>query len=87
MLEHTPGPWVYEGLDYVKTDDYLRQPDEGKRLYVKIEEGTADDAKLIAAAPDLYHACKNLLGVYRLGNDYVEAVMQVSRAVAKAEGR
>ncbi len=43
--------------------------------------GEVDEVKT-----ELLEACKNLLGVYEKGG-YVEAVMQVSRAVDKAEGQ
>lgn len=36
---------------------------------------------------ELLEACKVLLGVHSHGEDYVQAVMQISAAVEKAEGR
>jgi len=94
-MSHTPGPWI---LDNAK-DDY------GDRTWeVSSQEGTymaygipwhrLDDARLVAAAPDLLAALRqaahalNVAKRFTVGatNSYAIAA-DIDRAIAKAEGR
>jgi len=74
--DHTPGPWdaVFEdGRWLILSEKY------GHR------HATADreaDARLIAAAPDLYQALQGMLS----DRDFTGAIRQARRALAKAEG-
>ena len=61
MSKHTPGPWVAEGLDVTATHQRQRiarcdlEPDE----YISSEE-TRANALLVAAAPDMVEALKQI---------------------------
>lgn len=62
-MAHTPGPWyVYPGKDgeyYVLAGDYAKQGEPD--LIIKVTSADpAADARLIAAAPELYEALKTL---------------------------
>ena len=87
--KHTPGPWVlderYPG--YVYCDDVLGSAvatcRDGLVSHVAHRDYVAN-ANLIAAAPDLYAACKDISDFLRLhGFDRT----LVDAALAKAEGR
>lgn len=63
-MSHTPGPWepegprVYtsgKGATLIATTGHLRDSDQEKA-----------NARLIAAAPDLYEACNGLVGLCAL---------------------
>lgn len=76
--KHTPGPWTVNGGD----DVWI-----GNRTCVHI--GDEDDARLIAAAPDLLEVLKSLLDMdisYRRGPVVQEAVEKARAAIAKATG-
>lgn len=91
-MSHTPGPW------------FVREPDGDEHTEVYSEKTGAvcypepDDAYLIAAAPEMLAALKELrdelnswvwqgsvFGVSAGYHRYIEGM--VSRAIAKAEGR
>lgn len=88
-MTHTPAPWNVEGRK-IRNHDYLPDMDnfhvskDGKPL-----PKTEANANLIAAAPDMLEALKNLL------NEIEEAVPSVDlwsktaaiKAIAKAEGK
>ena len=80
MSKHTPGPWEYrltEGSDKKLATVYGR----GKGIARHV---LPEDARLIAAAPDLLEACKTAL--YG-GGTIAEAAEKCRAAIAKAEGR
>lgn len=92
--KHTPGPWrwVYDGSsDYSigEADDPQAKPVAG--VYDRNHKRAAANCDLIAAAPDLLEACKDLVDRFErkatskasLSCSYAEA----KRAIAKAEGR
>ena len=64
MSAHTPGPWAVRGLDV-----FASNASSGSRRLVamvpKDHEGEADenDARLIAASPDLLAALESLVAV------------------------
>lgn len=90
--KHTPGPWRVEGrfVKALKEKDVAECP-RGYILHGKVDEA---NARLIAAAPDLLHACKTWV---KLGScalrlpdpgDICRCDWHLAlRAVAKAEGR
>lgn len=93
--KHTPGPWLCDGgVIYVDTRTQVccgrgsvhgccGEPDvEGD--YFKVADCGEHDARLIAAAPDMYEALKWAATVIRPGSDLREAM---DAALAKAEGR
>ena len=66
MSDHTPGPWTYNGTAFYDSDNNevvgvnVSMYDDGEEdADIKV---SASDARLIAAAPDLLHALKDLLG-------------------------
>lgn len=92
----TPGPWEKDKYDC------LRSP-EGKQVgvwgagiaWVQRDEESEANARLIAAAPDMYEALKAFM-IYHETDDetdvdmmlnYAEAKRQIMAALMKAEGR
>lgn len=93
----TPGPWMI-GSVVTKSDGFrlfhLDTETEGPLGYFdpldSPDENDEANARLIAAAPELYSACKSLL--HRFGHldttlGKREAISQAQTALAKAEGR
>ena len=92
---HTPGPWVYGK----RTDGTIWQsrgnPATGPHWQDDFH-GKEDDARLIAAAPDLLNALKFALGVLTYGvlpghgcddaHELSLARVEAARAIAKATG-
>lgn len=85
---HTPGPWIVEHGSYdEQTNDYPPVVTHEARNVCTVESYYGDDednARLIAAAPDLLEAlieCEVLLDQFPLIKRRVKA------AIAKAEGR
>ena len=92
--KHTPGPWTIEGTGI------LNDPRNGASVgttrigtggYGEIEliDGTNEpdyNARLIAAAPELYDAARAVLDAWR-GGDLAAAVRGLQSAVDKAEGK
>ena len=102
MSHHTPGPWeVLEGkpgfgVNRAHLRVIVRQPDSFVPLYVAdcIREGSLDEtranARLIAAAPELLAALRNLLAdATALGIDdspFSGVAIEARNAIAKATG-
>jgi hypothetical protein len=76
MSKHTPGPWSYQISRYEPEAFDIIEPGIGALAIVKSE----DYARLIAAAPDLLEALKELT-LERGMTDKARA------AIAKAEGQ
>lgn len=95
---HTPGPWRYQ-LNHASSSWYVIA--EGKPWFVcemswnEMEQdnfrnriGSEANARLIAAAPDLLEALKNMVGFCATGCAEAEMAMDDGRkAIAKAEDR
>jgi hypothetical protein len=82
----TPGPWKFVPWHIAEGPSEVRAP-EG---WLVCTTASDDDARLIAAAPDLLTSCKDLL--LRCADPAEEfgpnhAVTQARAAIAKAEGR
>ncbi len=99
MTEHTPKPWIIAGnLAMLLPKDGYRIDTEHHAVartitYNQIDEEAKANARLIAAAPDLYEAAKRFVSVYqgrnalRLGDGQAQRSLEEFRAaVAKAEG-
>ena len=94
MNKHTPGPWVVrsqealysEGGIYEILNPFRHLPNQQlERPYTtQVQEANCD---LIAAAPDLLEACKNVLDMLMpVSNDYeLEMANELAYAIAKAE--
>ena len=91
-MAHTPGPWkvlaLSSGSLLIETDDHRCAVicDFDRHNRVNNEE----NARLIAAAPDLLEALKQcrdaLSAVYNRGADFSNAHKAAGVAIAKAEG-
>jgi hypothetical protein len=98
MTKHTPGPWAVDG----RADHHLLVGAPGRRLRQVVAEvplvvgGLADptpeaeaNARLIAAAPDLLAACRDVLEFLDNGTPLHPGSLlhqEVEAAVARAEG-
>lgn len=83
--KHTPGPW------YVDRREILSGEGRFLRGLAEVFSGAADsleqadaNCRLIAAAPDLLNALRDLLHTTGVTSEHYSAAI---RAVAKAEGR
>jgi hypothetical protein len=89
-MKHTPGQWEYGceveyGRDIRCGDIWVgtaNGPHDGNEGFPSSEECEAN-ARLIAAAPDMYEALLTVMSYWH--KDQYEAV--VKAAIAKAEGR
>ena len=98
-MAHTPGPWHWE---HINGDYHYLQNESGQIVHTDGSAGGeygpdidvyGDDARLIAAAPDLLKACEaslNALRSYQYGNsspDLAEEIANYLTAViGKAKG-
>jgi len=93
MSKHTPGPWNY-GVQQLGHYSILGPlTDNGNWRVVAnttaATEGVQTEeanARLIAAAPELYSACRAMIEVYS-GDPDAPACRLMRDALAKAEGR
>lgn len=63
MTKHTPGPWVFDGLNSITTKDGFLLPLVGVTTPMHggpLKDEARANAKLIAAAPDLLDALKKV---------------------------
>ena len=93
----TPGPWVREGLAIMYRPAHA--PNVGALFIARVQRGplTLDEveanARLIAAAPDMLEALKDILEQFdcsqiRMGADLSDSIRVFGKqAVAKAEGQ
>lgn len=84
-MEYTKGKW-----ETVGNSIYARLPEPEIICYVQGENHKAN-ARLIASAPDLYEACKNLLNAFNLETgefEYIHSnrLTEAQKALAKAKG-
>jgi len=87
-MRHTPGPWtaVADGgsvlIVTAARGNTMRVVDDSPR------EEAAANARLIAAAPELLAALKEMLSSPTYGNEPSESAVELAiAAIAKAEGR
>ena len=100
QMSHTPGPWKLREIKdssslprifVIDNEDFA----DIAEIYTCIDKNFGpDDARLIAAAPELYEACKEILEAgfdatpEEASQDMViYAEKRLRAAVAKAEGR
>jgi hypothetical protein len=88
-MGHTPGPW-YANQDCIEIDG-PEGPRDVTLAVVLQADNAAADARLIAAAPELLAALKELVAYDDGSNepeDYgYELLQRCKAAIAKAEGR
>lgn len=97
MSKHTPGPWRYwacrvDSMDNPPMYDYAQFANLKEHVFrAPLRYLREEDARLIAAAPDLLEALKELLGCpsgdYDTTDDYANARKKAEAAIAKAEGQ
>lgn len=89
---YTKGPWIYggqygdKGIEIVAGDKLLAVAFHSGREF----DETMSNARLIAAAPEMYEACLSALGALSTvepTNIINVAVKSLKQALAKAEGR
>ncbi len=94
-MTHTPGPWKFECSETHPSSEYGQPPHFDPAFVVAGNQDIPvmrdDDARLIAAAPELLEACKAALAhIDEHGvADYIAdaAVAEILRdAISKAEG-
>lgn len=90
--KHTPGPWAV--TKKFEVGPISNEDDQSNGMVIPVAdvfgENRKDDARLIAAAPDLLKACSCALG-WVTGNmdgdaDLGDAIELIREAIAKAEG-
>lgn len=81
---HTPGPW--KPIRDLSSKMLEIWADDGDRWIGEVQR--KEDARLIAAAPDLLAACDSALGyLVMIGTDHGDGIRAVLRAaIAKAKG-
>ena len=95
-MSYTPGPWAThktEGNGGNISDRLeIVGPEEGRKRTLiasiygfKMPEGQAN-ARLIAAAPELYEALVDLIGFVFHGKKDRQAILRATAALAKARG-
>lgn len=100
-MAYTPGPWIAErdgGMLYLRNGDHTvvaLLADDGRAIPSGLE-GNDDDARLLAAAPDLLEAAKameycwnelNMAASDAAADLGVKCLDRLIAAIAKAEGR
>ena len=94
-MSHTPGPWEviqdqYGAVEFIWGDTGcvcdLRSPQETAEIFDGWMGPTKlDDARLIAAAPELYEALEDLIE-FLIHGDKSKAILRAKAALAKARG-
>ena len=101
MSNHTPGPWAVDRDPRPRmswNNHIVSEKDPDQRICFMTHDGTKENergqanASLVAAAPDLLHALKELMAAVKgepaMNNHKYDGVgIVVNAAIAKAEGR
>lgn len=88
-LKHTPGPWEYRKVDYILDNrDTFEVSDGGVTPYWVAQTLTEENARLIAAAPDLLEALRKFMLCTQVGTKKEQdAWFEKGRqAICKARG-
>lgn len=93
MSQYTPGPWLFEDNRDGTFSVWTRQPHIGTLVTVHDEDMNGAypveaNAKLIAAAPDLFEALSEFLELYETDEGCIELPQYcaATAAIAKARG-
>ena len=95
-MSHTPGPWathktegnggnIPDRLEIVGPEESRKRSLIASIYGFKLPEGQAN-ARLIAAAPELYEALENLMDFLFHGKKDHQMILKASAALAKARG-
>lgn len=83
MSEFTKGPWLHNDFQIIAGDTVIANCTYGAR-----NSNNANDARLIAAAPDLYEALVLLVaGIESKCSETFIPLAKARAALAKAEGK
>ena len=92
--QHTPGPWSVGGPMATPAGTVsIDSPHGSSVAFVTVDDldGSEGNVHLIAAAPDLLAALKEIMGVWRGTMSNAQTLVEiraiVKSAIAKAEGR
>lgn len=98
-VSHTPGPWytdgkygrLDDGIVILCTADRTAETPEGYTYHAAIvpafstpSEEQIANARLIAAAPDLFAACKGLIDRIKIAGWHESTIEEAVAAIAKA---
>jgi len=86
VARHTPGPWYARPAAAFYGQYFIYFDKLGNDLTTCEEERRAN-ARLIAAAPELFEACEKALSALEYFDGPEDAIELVREAIAKAEGR
>ena len=97
-MKHTPGPWKFKPINYCGTTpvycgDILEKSIGGTGMIIAQCNGDTEtanaNARLIAAAPELLEACKEMLKYIDVCNKKIPQGLekQLRSAINHAEGR
>ena len=100
MTKHTPGPWSSNGSTITKSNGLrvrvMSPTAAAPEAWSDIVKTLHADARLIAAAPELLEACKEMLEAYaphamdtveKFGPDALHSAVKLAQqAIKKAEG-
>lgn len=94
MSKHTPGPWIadqlVDGYDIHAAETRFRVATASDPEMVWGAIGREEDARLIAAAPELLEALEKIVRMFEGADDTVWAVedyhQKARAAIAKAKG-
>ena len=93
MSKHTPGPWepgeeagIWAGKRKICVMRYFLNKSNPLKI---CEKETQANARLIAAAPELLEACKNLIYSFNTmdAKDISVSIKMGKQAITKAEGK
>lgn len=79
-MSYTPGPWKHRPSMYGRQYRYVQI---GKDADYTTGDVLADDARLIAAAPDLYEALQEIVDATDTGWEHLDATFTRARAALK----
>ena len=85
-VSHTPGPWTYSLSPSTDNTWYVDGP--SRWICNSTARSSEDNARLIAAAPDLLEALGEILRAYTtlMGDDEDETMCKARAAIKKARG-
>lgn len=86
--KHTPGPWTLAGGITGQDENGMRSPIATISNSWRNREIDDANARLIAAAPELLEALRNISSVFEVmvGNKKSDVLASARCAIAKAEG-
>lgn len=81
---HTPGPWEIRWIESEDTPRYF----VGTRTHYAARAWSSEDARLIAAAPEMLEALKTAKQCLKENRGpSMDEFMKIQEAIAKAEGK